>query len=108
MSGPLAVLGFTYSHTVSLDGFDEPIRISCAITIQGDSLEVDFAGTSQQLDQGGVNVVYNYTWAFTTYPLKCILDPLTYRNEGSYRPFTITAPEGSILRPIPGRSLPGI
>ena len=87
----------TYSHTVTLDGFDEPIRIACAITIRGDGLEVDFAGTSPQLDQGGVNVVYNYTWAFTTYPLKCILDPLTFRNEGSYRPFTIKAPEESIL-----------
>ena len=42
-------------------------------------------------------MVYNYTWAYTNYPLKCILDPLTYRNEGSYRPFKITAPPGSIL-----------
>ncbi len=87
----------TYSHTVSLDGFDRPIEIACAITIEGDELEVDFTGTSEQVDQGGVNVVDAYTWAFTTYPLKCVLDPLTYRNEGSYRPFTITAPEGSIL-----------
>jgi N-methylhydantoinase B len=87
----------TYSHTVSLDGFDKPVRIACAITIRGDSLEVDFAGTSEQLEQGGINVVNNYTWAFTTYPQKCILAPLTYRNEGSYRPFTIAAPEGSIL-----------
>jgi len=87
----------TYRHEVFLDGFDEPIRIRCAVTIEGDGLEVDFAGTSEQLDQGGVNVVYNYTWAFTTYPLKCILDPLTYRNEGSYRPFKITVPPGSIL-----------
>ena len=87
----------TYSHTVQLDGFDKPIDISCAITIAGDELEVDFTGTSEQVDQGGVNVVYAYTWAYTTYPLKCVLDPLTYRNEGSYRPFKITAPEGSIL-----------
>ena len=87
----------TYSHTVSLDGFDRPIEIACAITIEGDELEVDFTGTSEQVDQGGVNVVDAYTWAFTTYPLKCVLDPLTYRNEGSYRPFTIRAPEGSIL-----------
>ena len=102
----------TYKHTVSLDGFDEPIIITCAITINGDSLAVDFAGTSEQVDQGGVNVVYAYTWAFTTYPLKCILDPLTYRNEGSYRPFKITAPEGCILnatfpRAVSSRHLTG-
>ena len=102
----------TYSHTVFLDGFDEPIRIACAITIDGDELEVDFEGTSEQVDQGGVNVVDAYTWAFTTYPLKCVLDPLTYRNEGSYRPFKITAPEGSILnatypRAVSSRHLTG-
>ena len=102
----------TYTHTVSLDGFDEPVHLKCAITIDGDSLEVDFAGTSDELDQGGVNVVYAYTWAFTTYPLKCILDPLTYRNEGSYRPFSIKAPEGCILnatypRAVSSRHLTG-
>ena len=101
-----------YSHTVSLDGFDRPIEIACAITIDGDELEVDFAGTSEQVDHGGVNVVYAYTWAFTTYPLKCVLDPLTYRNEGSYRPFTIKAPEGSVLnatypRAVSSRHLTG-
>ena len=46
-----------YSHTVSLDGFDEPIHLKCTIVIEGDGLEVDFAGTSEQVDQGGVNVV---------------------------------------------------
>ena len=102
----------TYSHTIFLDGFDDPIQIACAITIDKDELEVDFEGTSEQVDQGGVNVVYAYTWAFTTYPLKCVLDPLTYRNEGSYRPFTITAPEGSILnatypRAVSSRHLTG-
>ncbi len=102
----------TYRHTVTLDGFDEPIEIVCAITIEDDALEVDFEGTSEQVDQGGVNVVYAYTWAFTTYPLKCVLDPLTYRNEGSYRPFTIKAPEGSILnatypRAVSSRHLTG-
>ena len=102
----------TYSHTISLDGFDDPIQIACAITIDKDELEVDFQGTSEQVDQGGVNVVYAYTWAFTTYPLKCVLDPLTYRNEGSYRPFSIKAPEGSILnatypRAVSSRHLTG-
>ncbi len=95
----------TFSHTTTLDGFNEPIEIVCAITIDGDELAVDFAGTSEQVDQGGVNVVYAYTWAFTTYPLKCVLDPLTYRNEGSYRPFTVKAPEGSVLNAIYPRAV---
>lgn len=101
-----------YEHTVSLDGFDDPINIRCAIDIKDDALRVDFSGTSEEVDQGGLNVVYAYTWAFTTYPLKCLLDPLTYRNEGSYRPFKVMAPEGSILnasypRAVSSRHLTG-
>jgi N-methylhydantoinase B len=41
----------------------------------------------------------NYTYAYSAYPIKCALDPRTPRNEGSYRPISVTAPEGSILNP---------
>ena len=41
----------------------------------------------------------NYTYAYSVYPIKCALDPLTPRNEGSYRSISVTAPEGSILNP---------
>ena len=41
----------------------------------------------------------NYTYAYSVYPIKCALDPLTPRNEGSYRSVTVDAPEGSILNP---------
>ena len=41
----------------------------------------------------------NYTYAYTVYPIKCAVDPLTPRNEGSYRPITVDAPLGSILNP---------
>ena len=41
----------------------------------------------------------NYTYAYSAYPIKCALDPNTPRNEGSYRPITVEAPEGCILNP---------
>ena len=41
----------------------------------------------------------NYTHAYSAYPLKCALDPDTPRNEGSYRPISVSAPEGCILNP---------
>lgn len=85
-----------YHGQVELDGFDEPIILRGKITIAGDELEVDFAGTSPQV-AAGINSVYNYTHAFTSYALKCVLDPFTRKNEGSYAPITIKAPEGSVL-----------
>jgi N-methylhydantoinase B len=45
----------------------------------------------------GINVGLNYTRAYTTYGIKCAISPAVPNNEGSFRPVTVTAPEGSIL-----------
>ena len=49
------------------------------------------------MPQGGLNCTFNYTAAHATYPLKCMLSPQVRGNAGCYRPFTVKAPEGSIL-----------
>jgi N-methylhydantoinase B len=87
-----------YEKAVEMDGFDRPIRIQCRITVKGSELAVDYEGTSPQIERG-LNCVLAYTESYTTYPIKCALDPFTPKNEGSYRPITVTAPEGSILNP---------
>jgi N-methylhydantoinase B len=87
-----------YESTVELDGFDEPIRIKCQIKVKGSEIEVDYEGTSPQIGRG-LNSVMAYTHSYTTYPIKCALDPFTPKNEGSYRPIKVRAPEGSILNP---------
>ncbi len=86
----------TYQDEVEIDGFDDPLGIRIALTVEGRRLRVDYAGTSPQVDRG-INVVYNYTHAYTTYPLACAISPHVPNNEGSFRPVTVTAPEGSIL-----------
>src|SRR5262249_58829544 len=70
----------------------------CEIRIRGSDLHIDYAGTSKQIDRG-LNSVMNYTYAYSVYPIKCALDPLTPRNEGSYRSVSVDAPLGSILNP---------
>ena len=67
------------------------------ITVQGDAIQIDFAGAPEQLPQGGLNCTYSYTAAHATYPMKCILTPQLRSNAGCYRPFTVKAPDGSIL-----------
>lgn len=86
----------TYLSTVALDGIGDPVHIECSITIEGTDLVVDYAGSSRQSSYG-INVVLNYTAAYTTYALKCVLAPDVPHNEGTFRPLRITAPEGSIL-----------
>ncbi len=85
-----------YRSQVVSDGIDEPVRIVCALAVRGDQLVVDYAGSSPQSSRG-INVVLNYTAAYTTYALKCALAPDVPHNEGTFRPLTVTAPEGSIL-----------
>jgi N-methylhydantoinase B len=100
-----------YSDVMTVDGFDHPLTIKCKVTVDGETIVVDFDGTSPQINRP-INAVLNYTYAYACYALKCALDPSAPNNEGSFRPITIKAPEGSILnakRPAPvwGRHLSG-
>jgi N-methylhydantoinase B len=87
-----------YEHTCYTDGIDEPIRIHCRITVEGSRLAADFAGSSDQVERG-MNVVLNYTTAYTNYAIKCAVCPDVPHNEGSFRPVDVVAPEGSIFNP---------
>ena len=86
----------TYRDEVVIDGFDHPLKIVVSIDVRDRELVVDYDGTSPQVDRG-INVVYNYTHAYTTYPLACSISPSVPNNAGSFRPVTVTAPEGSVL-----------
>jgi N-methylhydantoinase B len=55
-------------------GFEQPIEIQAAVRIHGDELTVDFAGSSGPVPLG-VNVALNYTRAYTTYGIKCVISP---------------------------------
>jgi 5-oxoprolinase (ATP-hydrolysing) len=72
-------------------------RYPLKLTVAGDEIHLDFAGAPPQLRQGGLNCTLNYTAAHATYPLKCLLTPNVRGNAGCYRPFTVSAPEGSVL-----------
>jgi 5-oxoprolinase (ATP-hydrolysing)/N-methylhydantoinase A len=72
-------------------------RYPVKLTVAGDEIHLDFAGAPPQLPQGGLNCTLNYTAAHATYPLKCLLTPNVRGNAGCYRPFSVSAPEGSVL-----------
>jgi N-methylhydantoinase B/oxoprolinase/acetone carboxylase alpha subunit len=82
--------------------FDVPggtiIELKCAVTIDnvaGDVL-VDFAGSSGA-SPIGINVVMNYTHAYSTFAVRSTLNPEQPNNFGSLAPIKVTAPKGSIL-----------
>jgi N-methylhydantoinase B len=88
-----------YRSVVQHDGFEAPILIHCQLTVKGDRIAIDFAGSSPQLPRA-VNVVPIYTFAYTVYGLKSLLCPEIPNNEGSFAPITTDAPLGSIFNPV--------
>jgi N-methylhydantoinase B len=59
-----------YENEAYTDGFDEPIRLYVSVRVEGDEMVVDYEGSSPQSERG-INVVLNYTAAYTTFGVKC-------------------------------------
>jgi N-methylhydantoinase B len=93
----------TYHGEVWSDGYDEPIRLSAAMTVLDDAIEVDYAGTSG-LSNRGINVPPAYCRAYSCFGIKCVVAPQIPNNWASLSPFRMKIPEGCILnapRPYP-------
>lgn len=91
----------SYEFTDALDDSGpgtEPPRLHVTVTVHGDSLTVDFDGTSPQTESG-LNAYFNYTCSYTYAAIKCLTDPFGRMNAGALRPVEITAPDGCILNP---------
>ena len=80
------------------DGFEEPILINCTVTVKGDTIAIDYTGSSAQVPRA-VNVVPIYTFAYSAFAVKALLCPDVPNNEGSFLPISTSAPEGSIFNP---------
>lgn len=100
-----------YRHEMEIDGVDAPIRLRLALTVDGDAIHADWEGSDPQC-RAGINETYNHAFAMTVYPIKCVLCPEVPNNEGTYRPITMDAPEGSIVNarfpaPVASRQILG-
>jgi len=93
----------TYRGEIWSDGYEEPVRLSAAMTVLEDAIEVDYAGTSG-LSSRGINVPPAYCRAYSCFGIKCVVAPEIPNNWASLAPFRMKIPEGCILnapRPYP-------
>lgn len=74
-------------------------EIIVTVTVQGDELLFDYAGTSPQAD-GPVNAPLGVTVAGIYYTLISVTEPSIPVNDGCFRPITLEIPEGSLMNPI--------
>ncbi len=91
----------TYTNEDFMDdsGVDtEPIRFHVTVSVSGDHIEVDFAGSSDQV-ASGLNSYINYTRAYAVFAVKVFTDPHLPHNDGVIRAVDIVAPEGSFFNP---------
>ena len=86
----------TYRNTMRIDGYDEPIDLTAAITVAEKTIHVDFTGTTG-VQKRGINVPMAYTEAYTCFGLGCVVASRIPNNAGSLAPLTVSAPPGSIL-----------
>jgi len=86
----------TFHNTLTMDGYETPVRLQAALTVGDEHIHVDYAGTSPAAAHG-INVVLNYTKAYTCFGVKCAVAPDIPNNHGSLLPITFSAPEGCIL-----------
>ena len=92
----------SYSSSALLDLADgSKIDIVCSMEVdpkKGEIL-VDYEGTSEA-SPWGINVVENYTHAYTTFTVRSVLNPDIPNNFGSLKPIKMRAPKGSIVNAV--------
>lgn len=75
------------------------VQIAVALTIDGDRVQVDFAGSDDQVP-ANLNAVYAVTLSSAMFVFRMLTDPLAPPNAGCYRPLEVTAPEGSVVNAV--------
>ncbi len=74
----------------------EPVKIRVTITVAGDTIAVDYAGTDAQTS-GSINANIEWTASCTYAAIRTALDPSIPTNAGFYRPVRISAPQRSFV-----------
>src|ERR687892_57720 len=75
-------------------GGELPIRV--AVTVDGDEVELDFAGTSPQ-HEGNLNCPLAVTRSAAYFVVRCLTAPDVPASGGAYAPVAVLAPEGSLV-----------
>ncbi|HLJ35287.1 MAG TPA: hydantoinase B/oxoprolinase family protein [Ktedonobacteraceae bacterium] len=93
----------TYSFTDFLDDDgigNTPIAITATITVHGNTLTVDFTGSSPQV-RGNVNTVASVAKSATYYVVRCLMPEDAPMNSGTFAPVTVIAPRETVVNARP-------
>jgi N-methylhydantoinase B len=85
-----------YEAADTLEAREGELTIRAAVTVAGDSIEVDFAGTSPQ-HAGNLNCPLAVTRSACYFAVRCLAAPDVPASGGAFAPVTVRAPEGSLV-----------
>lgn len=91
-----------YSFTDHIDGLGEhpePIVFQVRVSIRGDRILIDFAGSSKQV-QGGVNTPLPFTKASVYTALRSVMQSDIPNCHGFQRAIEVTAPLGTVVNSV--------
>src|SRR2546430_133830 len=83
-----------------LEAEEGDLEVRAAVTIDGDELEIDFAGTAPQ-HEGNLNCPLAVTPSASYFVIPCLTDPDAPASGGAFAPVTVLAPEASLVNARP-------
>ncbi|HET9322491.1 MAG TPA: hydantoinase B/oxoprolinase family protein [Gaiellaceae bacterium] len=95
-----------FEATDVLEAPDGELKLHAAVTIDGDELSVDFAGTASQ-HVGNLNCPLAVTRSATYFVVRCLTDPDVPASAGAFAPVHVSAPLGSLVNARPGAAVAG-
>jgi N-methylhydantoinase B len=89
-----------YEATDVLEIDKGELELRAAVTVAGDELEIDFAGTAPQHD-GNLNCPLAVTRSACLFVVRCLTDPDVPASAGALAPVAVRAPEGCLVNALP-------
>ncbi len=83
-----------------------PRTVRVAVTVRGDTMEFDFAGTDAQV-AAPINAARSQVLSAVVYASRCFVDATIPLNDGAFRPLRISLPEGTLVNPRPPAAVSG-
>ena len=83
-----------------LEALEGDLELRAAVTVAGDSVEIDFAGTAPQ-HEGNLNCPLSVARSACFYVVRVLVDPDLPASGGAFAPVTVTAPEACLVNARP-------
>jgi N-methylhydantoinase B len=89
-----------YVATDVLEAIEGELELHAAVTVAGEEIDVDFAGTAPQHD-GNLNCPLSVARSACFYVVRMLVDPDLPASGGAFAPVTVRAPEGCLVNARP-------